>query len=87
MLTSDFPTHIHYVPPQHGVLLFRGLQMLQDHANKLYNQGMANNDKAMIQGATILLVEIQDCITRQFDNYTVDHLNKSVFVIPKKSTS
>lgn len=87
MLTSDFPTHVHLVPAEDGLLFFRGLQMLSDHANQLYNQGMANNDKQMVDGATTLMVKVQGCIYRQFESYTVEHLNQSVFIIPKKSTS
>ena len=85
MLTDYFPTHFHSVPPEHGILLYKGLQMLQDHANKLYNEGLANDDRAMVDGATVLMIKIQDCITRQFDSYSVDHLSQSVFNYPQKA--
>lgn len=85
MLTNNFPTHIHYVPPQHGVLLFRGLQMLTQHANCIYNKGLAENDNKLTEMATKLIIDIQECMTAQFDNYSVEHLSQTVFSLPKKA--
>jgi hypothetical protein len=87
MLSENFPTHIHWVPARHGVLMFHALKMMQQYANDLYNQGTANQDKTMQDMAARLIVECQDCIHRQFDGYSLDHLSQPVFTNPKRINS
>jgi hypothetical protein len=83
--TKEFPSHVHLVPPEDGLLLFRGLDVLNDYANKLYNEGLGNGDNAMMDMAATLILQINLCRHRQFDAYSVEHLSQNVIAIKSKS--
>lgn len=70
---DQFPSHVHLVPAKHGILMFRGLQLLKDYANTLYNQGFANEDKAMMEMANKLWKDADECHHAQFGSYSVEH--------------
>jgi hypothetical protein len=85
MLTNDFRTHVHYVPAEHGILLFRGIQLLKDHANQLYNQGFEKNDKDLMKMALVLWKDADECQHSQFKDYSVEHLAAACLSIVKTS--
>jgi hypothetical protein len=84
MSIANFPSHIHMVPARDGVLLFKGLTLLHQYGNDLFNQGLRNNNKVMQDMACKLIAETLEVMHRQFDSYAVDHISQPIFQHHKK---
>lgn len=84
MLTGNFPSYIHMVPARDGVLLFKGLTLLHQYGNDLFNQALRTNDKVLQETALKLIAETLEVMHRQFDSYAVDHISQPIFQHHKK---